>query len=253
MRVRPAWWVGVIVYLIYIAIIFSTWAINDTNYLNMVGPDVAFGSLVAPLGLGAVFMIVALTGLGWWRPVMKEDRPGRPRWTMWIILLIMLGMIVLNSGATNWSAIGTGHLALLIAAGVLVGFNEEALTRGVLVVGWRGSTSNEIGVWFWATFLFGLMHLPNAFFGTGLTLGILQVGFAFLAGCGFYVLRRVSGSLLLPMALHGAWDFANFARQASGAEAPALMPVFQFGTYLVSIVLVIVVLRGEKRVATGAG
>ena len=247
MKVKPVWWVGVIAWAAYNAIIFIAWVIGDSSYLNMVGPDVAFKSLIVPLSLGALFMIIVLSSLGWWRPVMTEERRGQPGWTLWVVLLFMLGFIVLNGGATNWSALAPLHLMMLVAAGILVGFNEESLTRGVLVVAWRGSTPSETWVWFWTTFLFGLMHLPNAFFGTGLIGGVMQVGLAFLAGCGFYLIRRVSGTLLIPMALHGAWDFVNFTRLASGGELPKLAPIFQFGTYLLSIALVIVVLVADRR------
>ena len=247
MKIQPTWWIGVIVYLIYNAIIFSTWAMVGADYNNMVGSEVISTSLVLPLVLGTIFLVVMLFWLGWWRPVMTEDRRGSPGWVLWIVLAIMLGFIVVNIGATNWSAITTVHLLLLIAAGVLVGFNEEALTRGIVVVGWRGSTSNEISVWFWSSLLFGLLHLPNAFFGPGLTASLYQVVFAFLAGSGFYILRRLSGTLLVPMAIHGAWDFASFSHQASGADPSPLTTLFQFGTYLISIVLVIVVLWAGRR------
>lgn len=247
MKAKPAWQIGVIVYFTYNAIIFGTWAAVGADYTNMVGSDVILTSLVLPLFLGAVFMTAALTWLGWWRRVMSEIRRARPGWAMWLILAVMAGFVLVNADTTNWSAITGVHLLLLIAAGVLVGFNEESLTRGVLVVGWRGSTNNETWVWFWASLLFGLLHLPNGFFGAGFVASSMQVVFAFLAGSGFYVLRRLSGTLLIPMALHGAWDFAAFTHQASGAASTPMVLAFQFGTYLVSVVLVIVVLLAERR------
>jgi len=247
MKVQPRWWIGVVVYLVYNAIIFATWAIVGADYNNLVGRDVAFERLFLPLALGAVFMVVALTWLGWWRPVMTEDRRGNPGWTLWVVLAVMAGFILINVGTTDWSAITAAHLVLLFAAGVLVGFNEESLTRGVLVVATRGSTASETLVWFWTSLLFGLLHLPNGLFGLGMLAASIQVVFAFLAGAGFYVLRRLGGTLLIPMVLHGAWDFATFSHLASGAEAPAIRTYFQFATFLVSIVLVIVVLRGDRR------
>jgi len=247
MAKQPTWRTGVVVYLIYNAIIFGTWAAVGADYTNMVAVDVILERLVLPLTLGALFMLAALTWLGWWRPVMSETRRGRPGWTLWAMIAVMAGFILANVGTTNWSAIGGVHWLLLIAAGVLVGFNEEALTRGVLVVGWRGATANEVWVWFWSSLLFGLLHLPNGFFGAGFVASPIQVLFAFLAGSGFYLLRRVSGTLLIPMALHGAWDFATFSHQASGASPSPMITAFQFGTYLVSIGLVILVLRVEQR------
>ena len=82
MTTRPAWKTGVFVYLIYNAIIFGVWAAVGMDYTNAVGRDVILESLVLPLFLGAVFMFVALTRLGWWRPVMTETLRGRPVWAM---------------------------------------------------------------------------------------------------------------------------------------------------------------------------
>ena len=249
---RHAWWIGFGVYLIYNAIIYATWFAVDADYANLVPRDLIFKSVVLPLSLGAVFMFAAITWLGWWRPVMREKQRGGPGWTVWVLVLVMAGFIAVLVAHANWSAISTVHLTFLIAAGMLVGFNEESLTRGVLVVGWRGSTQSEVRVWFWTSALFGLMHLPNALFGLPLFAALAQTVFAFLAGSGFYLLRRVSGTIMIPMIMHGAWDFSTFSLQASGAELPAMGYAFQFGTYLVSIVLVIVVLRHDRRAGTAA-
>jgi uncharacterized protein len=139
---------------------------------------------------------------------------------------------------------------LLIAGGALVGFNEEVLTRGILVVGWRGSTPNEAWVWFWPTLLFGLLHLPNAFFGLGLVDAAIQVVFTFLFGTGQYIIRRLGGTLLIPVAFHGAWNFVTDTVQASEAEQPAIGIYFADGTGLISILLVILVLLADRKART---
>lgn len=249
MNTQPSWQKGLIVYVLYNVIIFGTWFAVGADYTNLVGSDVIATSLVLPLLLGAIFLALTITWLGWWRPVMTETRLTHANWAMWLVMAVMLGFILINVVNINWSAVIGTHLLFLIAAGVLVGFNEEALTRGILVVGWRGSTSNEVWIWFWTVFLFGIMHLPNGFFGAGFVASSLQVGFAFLAGSGFYLLRRVSGTLLIPMIIHGAWDFASFTLSTSGGSASNLKYVFQFGTYLISIALVIVVLVTERRLS----
>lgn len=250
MRVQPAWWIGVTIYLIYNAIIFTVWAIGGVSYLNSVGSDVAFKSLILPFGLGAGFLVLTLSYLGWWSPVMTEERRGSPGWVLWVVLAFMLAYILILFAATNWQSLAAGHLMLLIAGGALVGFNEEVLTRGILVVGWRGSTPNEAWVWFWATLLFGLLHLPNAFFGLGLVDAAIQVVFTFLFGTGQYIIRRLGGTLLIPVAFHGAWNFVTDTVQASEAEQPAIGIYFADGTGLISILLVILVLLADSKART---
>lgn len=246
MKKQPVWWIGIVVYLAYLVVFIGTWVVVGADYMNLVGREVVFRSLDLPLILGTVLLVPVITWLGWLRPVMVEERRGGPAWTMWAVLAIMACMIVTGLAATDWSALAASHIALIALAGVLVGFNEEALTRGILVVAFRGSMRSEVWVCICATLLFGLLHLPNAFIGLGPIGALMQVVFAALAGAGFYVMRRVSGGLVLPMAVHGVWDFANLTRQASGGDSAAIAPVFQFGTYFIAVAATVVLLRAGR-------
>ena len=218
MNTKPTWRVAFVVLVIYDLVVFATWFATSANYTTLTTADNIALNIVLPLGLGAIYLFAVLSYMGWWQPVMRENTHGAPKWTMWVLLLIAAGFIGTNLWSANWSAITATHLLFLAAAGVLVGFNEEALTRGILVVGCRGSTNNEVYVWLFSSALFGLMHLPNTLFGMPFAGSVIQVFFAATAGTGFYILRRASGTLLVPMPALGL-----LVSQATGQPARRLL------------------------------
>ena len=243
---RPRLLSAVLVYVVYNLIIFTTWSAVGADYRDLVSESVALQRLVLPLALGAAFLIGAVTFLKAWTPVLTEAAPARPRWVLWMVLAGMFGLFLSNAAPAHWRLLSAGHLCTLVAAGVLVGFNEEVVARGMLVAGLRTRTSNELWVWLGSSALFGAMHLPNALFGLPWYGGVIQAVFAALAGGALYVLRRTSGTLLLPMAMHGLWDFTSFVGQASHGYS-VVSAAFQFASYALGIVGVIAVLRRDQR------
>ena len=60
--------------------------------------------------------------------------------------------------------------------------------------------------------LFGAAHLSNIFLeGPGAFMQVLIVS---VSGFYFYLCRRVSGGLLVPIVCHAAWDFSLFSGRA---------------------------------------
>jgi membrane protease YdiL (CAAX protease family) len=169
--------------------------------------DSILRGLIIPLAICAVWTAGLATWFGWWRPVLRE-KPLGVKW-MWAIP-ITLGLIVLVD--IDWAQISSlsGTYLLLLAIGtLLVGFNEETVYRGLSLVGFRGAYK-EVYVWLATSILFGLLHGANLFLGQALVPTIQQIGFAFVLGSVFYVVRRVTGSLAVLMILHALWDFGSF-------------------------------------------
>jgi membrane protease YdiL (CAAX protease family) len=135
---------------------------------------------------------------------------------MWIIPIFLALGVAGNLASTKWGNVDqVGTYSLWLAIGCVgVGFNEEMITRGLLLVGARG-TLHEGWVWFVTSLCFGLLHVPNAFFGEGIQATVQQVFFAFGVGTAYYVTRRISGALVVTMILHGAWDFSTFIQDHS--------------------------------------
>lgn len=76
---------------------------------------------------------------------------------------------------------------------------------------------------------------------------MLQVVFAFATGTAFYILRRVTGSLVWAMLLHALWDFSVFAAGIGKAgDIAALANVLEPIAGFVAVASVVFVIRGAK-------
>ena len=119
MRLAPRPRTALVVFALYLLVFCGVWQLTGVAY-NDIGDSARTIAkwYVAPLAAGAVVLVVAVTVLGWWRPALFEVRRATPRWL---------------------SRTTTAMLGLLVVGSLLVGFCEELATRGVLVVGFRGS------------------------------------------------------------------------------------------------------------------
>jgi hypothetical protein len=170
--------------------------------------DVA-SRLMPAAGLGAVIALVIVAILGWWRPVFRDTR-GLPRWT-WIFPGFMLAAILVGTAYGSLADKGAGFTATLLVSALLVGLSEETLFRGIGVTVFRQAGHSEVAVALWTSLIFGLAHATNIFSeGVG---AIPQVLTTAMAGYFFYITRRVSGTLIAPIILHGLWDFGLFSNQ----------------------------------------
>jgi hypothetical protein len=76
------------------------------------------------------------------------------------------------------------------------------ITRGSLIVGLRSRVS-EGNAWLISSLLLSALPIPNVHFGFPLWAMPMQAMLTFLMGSGFYAIRRMSGTLLFSMLLHG--------------------------------------------------
>jgi membrane protease YdiL (CAAX protease family) len=169
--------------------------------------DSVLRGIVIPLAICTVVTAGLTTWLGWWRPVMRE-KPVGVKW-MWSIPVVLGLLVLIGVDWAQISVLGAPYLLLLALGTLLVGFNEEIVYRGLSVVAFRGAYK-EVYVWLLTSLLFALLHGANVFLGQALVPTIQQIGFAFVLGSVFYVVRRVTGSLAVLMILHALWDFGSF-------------------------------------------
>ena len=245
MRVQPSIGAGLVLYVGYLAIFFTTWVVNDVDYPT-IGDTTRSTKLhyAMPTLLGCVFLVIALTVMGWWKITLFDKERSGPRWA-WIgpisMGLIALGAFVLmdkdaSAELVMWSVLGA----------IGVGFGEEMITRGSLLVGLR-TKYTEVKVWLFSTLAFSALHLPNMLFGQDVGPTIGQVVLTFLFGSLLWATRRLSGTLLLCMFLHGFWDSSVFLPDATGSDVYAL----PFLIYPIALACAIGVLRKNRGLRLG--
>jgi membrane protease YdiL (CAAX protease family) len=210
MRVTPRAWIGITIWAGYVVIIFSVTLLSGVPYTEIgTSAESTWRGAVLDLAVGAVALIIVASLLGWWRPALVERRRSHHKWPIFVPIIMFVAAI-LNIFSTDWSQFDTSFLLSLLALGVLVGFNEELMARGLLLTSLRPQLK-EVWVWFITSALFSLMHVGNALIGAPLLSSLEQAGLAFASGTAFYIVRRVTGSLIWAMALHGLWDVSVFA------------------------------------------
>ncbi len=127
MRIRPSALTAIAAILGYLVVVFVVWAATGLEY-DEVGDTVGNvkKGIVLAVGLGAVYLVVVTSVLGWWKPAIHEPRKVGSGW-MWLIPGLLVVGAALNLVATEWGEIdGVATYALWLTIGtLLVGFSEE--------------------------------------------------------------------------------------------------------------------------------
>ncbi|MDN3445527.1 CPBP family intramembrane glutamic endopeptidase [Microbacterium sp. APC 3901] len=210
MRVTPRVWIGLAIYVGYVLVIFVVSKLSGVAYTD-IGKSAEFTwrGAVLDLAVGAVLLAITTWILGWWTPALFERKRSHHKWPIFVPAL-MLVVAVVNLFNTDWSKFDGSFLLSLLALGLAVGFCEELMSRGLLLTALRSRLS-EVWVWLFTSLLFGGMHIVNAALGAPLAPTLGQVVLAAMSGTCFYIVRRVTGSLIWAMALHGLWDVSVFS------------------------------------------
>jgi uncharacterized protein len=211
------------------------------------------GFVIIPVALGILATLAVTARWGWWHALFHEDeRLTRPRWARLIPVLFVLS-ITATLIVAPWHEWSVGLVLLILFGTMMVGFAEEIVYRGYLLIGARARFS-EVGAWFLTSVLFALFHGLNILTGQSVGTTIQQVGFAFIMGSGLYLVRRVSGLLIVGMVIHGLWDFASFIGAGRGEDTGAIPDTiaaapFIWATMLLIIAALVVLFRRGKPAA----
>ncbi len=169
-------------------------------------------------------------------------------------MIFFIACIVLRVVGIDWGGVDRALLFVAIATGVLVGFAEEMLFRGIFLRSLRTKDRSEAVAALRTAIAFGLFHLPNLIVGVG---GgqIVQVVLAAARGATQFAFRRYRGLILTGMIARGIWDMSTFLAGSNGRDwvnfAGLLMAIVSL---VLGIAVLVSVWRKDKRtVVTPAG
>ena len=200
---------GLLAWLAYTVVVNALQASSGVPYADWFKTaDHAWRVPVLSLAAGSVVLIAFVWVTRWdhlWSdPVRLKTTP-----VMRLGMLAWWLLVGLRLVGVRWADVPPGLIVALVATGVLVGFAEELLFRGIFLRGLREGGRSEASAALWTAACFGLFHLPNVFMGTG-WVGLLQIVLAGLTGAMLYVFRRHHGVIWPAMVAHGLWDISTF-------------------------------------------
>jgi len=197
--------------------------------------------MAIPIAASALFAIALATWLSWWPGIIHEKLRVR-RWIWFIPVTFVLASLIV----VNWPRLvdqEAGLVLVLLALTALVGFTEELMFRGIGVLTLRNGGLSEFRVALFSSLIFGAVHLTNAI-GAGAK-SLMQAAVVAVSGYFLYLMRRVSGVIWVPMAVHGLWDFALLSSQLGVGGATYIPSVIAIP---VQVVIVIVLLVRRKKI-----
>jgi len=213
---KGRWWkavVAVVGYLVLYGLVGQAIGaifrgeIDTTNVF--VTPGNLFLVLGASIVVGAIILVVFLASVGWLRPVFARQ-PISGRGWMWIFVVLAIIPIVLRFAGIDYESYGVPVVVTMLLIGLLIGFTEELLYRGIVIKILRDGGHREISVAVISSLLFALSHSVNLLSGQPLLTVALTVVFTFGFGMVMYLVLRVTGNIVWPMLIHALTDPTTF-------------------------------------------
>ena len=222
----------------------------DYNVIADTTPNILRG-IVPMVAISLAWGLAVSHWAGWSRPIWTRQPPGMPR-VLWLIPICWFAICAARLVATPWGGFDATYFLVLAVATLMVGFNEELLFRGIIAHGARGTGAwTEARVMLVSAVAFGLFHLPNVLVGQALGPTLIQVAYASVMGIALYASMRVSGTILLPIAMHALWDFSTFS--AKTGQMPTVLSLAVFACLvLITALCLFAVVHALLRTRRGA-
>ncbi|MFG3340844.1 CPBP family intramembrane glutamic endopeptidase [Glycomyces sp. NPDC048151] len=221
---RGGWWRAVAFTAAYLVLYSGAGLLMSALFGDRIADDMfadtatVFLALFLPLAAGSALLAGTVALLGWSRPLFgRQPVPGRA-W-MWIAPLIVVLAALLRILGTDYGRYTAGVVAMTYAAGLLIGFAEEVLARGIVIHMLRRRGFGELAVMLLSSLLFALMHATNLLSGQPPATVAATMGFTFAFGVAMYLTLRATRFLIWPVLLHAATDPSTFLATGGIDEA----------------------------------
>jgi membrane protease YdiL (CAAX protease family) len=218
----------------------------DAEYGEFPDLDSLLAGVTIPVALSVVLLVAVVSYLRWWPRVLHDERRVN-RW-VWCVPVVMVIASLVMIDYRNLGRIDTSLVIFLALGSLCVGVGEELMFRGISVNVLRDQGMRETRVALWSSLLFGAVHITNII--TEGPSAIAQVIVVSVSGFFFYLVLRVSGTLVLGMFIHALWDFSLFS--ASVGPEGETNPLSFIGI-MVNIVLAIVLLVRRHHIGVSNG
>lgn len=247
-RIAPSPGFALAVVIAYAAAFTVTAATSGIPYTQwFASPSNVWRCAVLPLAVGTV-LLLAFQAWARWDGVFRD----RPRMTtsalLRIAVVVFAAGIVAHLVFVDWAGLDPAIVPPILVTGVLVGFCEELLFRGVLVRGLRTDGRSEAFVVVASSVTFGLFHLTNLITGSPVAAVANQVVAATFTGVILYAVRRLTGLLVAGMIAHGLWDVSLFLPTTAATTASSLVAlVFLVLVPVAGLLALLSVVTRERR------
>lgn len=246
-RVAPSLPVAAGVFLAYVAVFIGLSSTSGIAYAEWFDSGAnAFRTAVIPLLGGSTVLVVFLIWARW--DGVFKDPAGLPGHRfLWVPVVVFSAGILVHLAVADWAATSAGLLLAILAAGIMVGFAEETLFRGIILRSLRAKLRPEASVMLISSLWFGFFHLTNLANGSPVGGVLVQCLMASAMGVNLYAFRRVRGLLLPAMVAHGLWDMSVFLPTQSGLLS-LLNLLVQVLVVVVALITAVRLVRRESTV-----
>ena len=201
--------------------------------------------------IGGSLVLSAFVLWARWDWVFKDPTRLNVTGFLWVPVVIFAVGIVVHFAIADWANTPTDLLLAIVAAGVLVGFTEETLFRGIILRSLRTKLRPEAWVMLISSVWFGFFHLTNIVVGSPMGGVLFQCLQASTAGVVLYLIRRARGLLVIGMIAHGLWDMSVFLPPPSGTIAIVNL-VVQVLVFVTAVIAAIIMVRRDRTMAVTA-